>query len=102
MTLAAEFSARRGMISQNDVARVQAHLAAVGLPTRLQDIAGFTQEGVGDADALLSLMFQDKKVKRGKLTFILLEQLGRAVIVNDVDPASVRDFLSEKLSQKPN
>ena len=102
MTLAAEFSARRGMISQNDVARVQAHLAAVGLPTRLQDIAGFTQEGVGDADALLSLMFQDKKVKRGKLTFILLEQLGRAIIVNDVDPASVRDFLSEKLSQKPN
>jgi 3-dehydroquinate synthase len=102
MTLAAEFSARRGMISQNDVARVQAHLSAVGLPTRLQDIAGFTQEGVGDADALLALMFQDKKVKRGKLTFILLEQLGRAVIVNDVDPASVRDFLSEKLSQKPN
>jgi 3-dehydroquinate synthase len=102
MTLAAEFSARRGMISQNDVARVQAHLSAVGLPTRLQDIAGFTQEGVGDADALLALMFQDKKVKRGKLTFILLEKLGRAVIVNDVDPASVRDFLSEKLSQKPN
>lgn len=75
MTLAAEFSARRGMISQDDVARVQAHLAAVGLPTRLQDISGFTQEGVGDADALLSLMFQDKKVKRGKLTFILLEEL---------------------------
>lgn len=102
MTLAAEFSARRGMISQGDVVRVQAHLAAVGLPTRLQDIAGFTQEGVGDADALLSLMFQDKKVKRGKLTFILLEKLGHAVIVNDVDPASVRDFLSEKLSQKHN
>ena len=102
MTLAAEFSARRGMISQGDVVRVQAHLAAVGLPTRLQDIAGFTQEGVGDADALLSLMFQDKKVKRGKLTFILLEKLGHAVIVNDVDPVSVRDFLSEKLSQKHN
>ncbi|GAA3845954.1 3-dehydroquinate synthase [[Pseudomonas] carboxydohydrogena] len=97
MTLAAEFSARRGMISQDDVARVQAHLAAVGLPTRLQDISGFTQEGVGDADALLSLMFQDKKVKRGKLTFILLEELGRAVIVNDVDPAQVREFLAEKL-----
>ncbi|BEV45922.1 3-dehydroquinate synthase [Afipia carboxidovorans] len=102
MTLAAEFSARRGMISQDDVARVQAHLVSAGLPTRLQDIAGFTQEGVGDADSLLALMFQDKKVKRGRLTFILLEKLGRAVIVNDVDPATVRDFLSEKLSQKPN
>jgi 3-dehydroquinate synthetase len=43
-------------------------------------------------------MGQDKKVKRGKLTFILLEQIGKAVIVNDVDPSKVRDFLHEKLS----
>ncbi len=50
-----------------------------GLPTRLQDIAGFAQEGLADADALMALMAQDKKVKRGKLTFILLEAVGRAV-----------------------
>lgn len=98
MTLAAEFSARRGMISRDDVARVERHLVQAGLPTRLQDIAGFRQEGLGNADSLLALMFQDKKVKRGRLTFILLEALGRAVIVNDVDPASVRDFLADKLA----
>jgi 3-dehydroquinate synthetase len=39
----------------------------------------FTQEGF-DADALMALMAQDKKVKRGRLTFILLEAVGRAVI----------------------
>lgn len=98
MVLAAEFSARLNMISAADAARVQRHLASVGLPTRLQDIAGFQQEGLGDADTLLALMGQDKKVKRGKLTFILLEEIGKAVIVNDVDPAKVRDFLQEKLS----
>lgn len=98
MVLAAEFSARLNMISATEAARVQRHLASVGLPTRLQDIAGFQQEGLGDADTLLALMGQDKKVKRGKLTFILLEQIGKAVIVNDVDPAKVRDFLQEKLS----
>lgn len=43
-------------------------------------------------------MAQDKKVKRGRLTFILLEQIGKAVIVNDVDPSAVRAFLQEKLS----
>ncbi len=101
MTLAAEFSAMLGMISNADAARVQRHLAAVGLPTRLQDIAGFSQEGLGDADSLLALMAQDKKVKRGKLTFILLEKIGRAVIVNDVDPNTVRDFLVAKLTHKP-
>lgn len=98
MVLAAEFSARLNMIPAAEAARVQRHLASVGLPTRLQDIAGFQQEGLGDADTLLALMGQDKKVKRGKLTFILLEEIGKAVIVNDVDPSKVRDFLQEKLS----
>ncbi|MBN9599165.1 MAG: 3-dehydroquinate synthase [Afipia sp.] len=101
MVLAAEFSAALGMIPQEAAERIRRHLASAGLPTHLQDIAGFAQEGVGDADSLLALMAQDKKVKRGKLTFILLEAIGRAVVVNDVDPAAVRAFLAEKLAAKP-
>jgi len=99
MVLSAEFSAQLGMIAESDAARVKHHLAAVGLPTRLQDIAGFSQEGLPNADALLALMAQDKKVKRGKLTFILLEAVGRAVIANDVEPSLVRDFLEAKLAK---
>jgi 3-dehydroquinate synthase len=98
MVLAAEFSAQLGMISAADAARVERHLASVGLPTHLQDIAGFAQEGLKDADALMTLMAQDKKVKRGKLTFILLQAVGRAMVANDVEPALVRDFLQQKLS----
>jgi 3-dehydroquinate synthase len=100
MTLAAQFSAKLGMIGEAEAARVERHLIEAGLPTRLQDIAGFAQEGLADADALMALMAQDKKVKRGKLTFILLEAVGRAVIAKDVEPAPVRDFLKEKLAQK--
>ena len=98
MVLAAQLSAQLGMIADSDAARVQRHLAEFGLPTRLQDIAGFTQEGLADADALMVLMAQDKKVKRGKLTFILLEAIGQAVIAPDVEPAVVRNFLQDKLS----
>jgi 3-dehydroquinate synthase len=100
MVLAAEFSADLGMISESDAARVRRHLAEVGLPTHLQDIAGFSQEGLADADALMALMAQDKKVKRGRLTFILLEAVGRAVIAADVEPTRVRDFLQRKLARK--
>lgn len=100
MTLAAQFSAKLGMIGEADAMRVERHLIEAGLPTRLQDIAGFAQEGLADADALMALMAQDKKVKRGKLAFILLEAVGRAVIAKDVEPAPVRDFLKEKLAQK--
>jgi 3-dehydroquinate synthase len=98
MALAAELSAELGMISSADAARVTKHLAEAGLPTRLQEIAGFAQEGLADADALMALMAQDKKVKRGRLTFILLKALGQAVIVNDVEPQMVRNFLARKLS----
>src|SRR5450755_3438917 len=100
MVLAAQLSAQLGMIAQSDAARVRHHLAEVGLPTHLQDIAGFTQEGLGDADALMTLMAQDKKVKRGKLTFILLQAVGRAVIAPDVETSLVRDFLSARLARK--
>jgi 3-dehydroquinate synthase len=98
MVLAAEFSAQLGKISEADADRIRHHLASVGLPTRLQDIAGFAQEGLADADTLMALMAQDKKVKRGKLTFILLEAIGRAVIAPNVEPTPVRDFLARKLA----
>jgi 3-dehydroquinate synthase len=98
MVLAAEFSAELGMIAEVDAARVQRHLATAGLPTRLQDIAGFTQEKIG-ADALMDLMAQDKKVRRGRLTFILLKAVGQATIVPDVDPSLVREFLARKLAR---
>jgi 3-dehydroquinate synthase len=100
MVLAAQFSAELGMIAASGAARIERHLAEVGLPTHLQDIAGFAQEGLGDADTLIALMAQDKKVKRGRLTFILLEAIGRAVIARDVEPALVRDFLKAKLAHR--
>jgi 3-dehydroquinate synthase len=98
MVLAAEFSASLGMIPSSDAVRIERHLAEAGLPTHLQNIAGFAQEGLADADTLMALMAQDKKVRRGKLTFILLEAIGRAVIAKDVEPAPVRDFLAKKLA----
>jgi 3-dehydroquinate synthase len=92
--LAFEFSARKGLIGNAEAARVRAHLAAVGLPTHVKEVAG----GVPSVDALMDLIAQDKKVKRGRLTFILARGIGQAFVANDVDPGEVRDFLSDKLA----
>src|SRR3954464_13409973 len=100
MVLAAEFSAELGMIAEADAVRIKQHLSAAGLPVHLQDIAGFSQEKI-TADALMELMAQDKKVKRGKLTFILLQGIGQAVIVSDVEPSLIRDFMARKLAANP-
>jgi 3-dehydroquinate synthase len=96
MALAAEFSARLGVLAPEAVARTTRHLEDVGLPVRPADVEG----GVPDADRLMELMSQDKKVRRGKLTFILLRDVGAAYISHDVDTALLRAFLAEKLDAR--
>ena len=93
MVLAFDFSACRKLISPEDATRARAHLAAVGLPTQIKDVP----RGVPPADRLMELISQDKKVQRGKLTFILLRGIGKAFVETNVDPAEVRAFLTEKL-----
>jgi 3-dehydroquinate synthetase len=46
----------------------------------------------------MQLIAQDKKVKRGNLTFILVRGIGEAFIENNVDPAEVRSFLEHALA----
>lgn len=90
--LAFEFSEQQGLLGGNSVSRVRAHLADAGLPTKISDVQG----GVPDVDRLMELIAQDKKVKRGKLTFILVRGVGQAFVANDVDPGAIRAFLAEK------
>jgi len=93
MVLAFEFSARRKLVSAAEAQRVERHLAAVGLPTDMKHITG----GALPVDALMGLIAQDKKVKRGALTFILARAIGDAFVENNVEAAEVRAFLTEKL-----
>lgn len=96
MVMAFEFSASKGFCSAADTTRAKAHLAAVGLPTHVRQVPG----GVPGVDALMDLIAQDKKVKRGRLTFILVRGIGQAFIENNVDPAEVRAFMTDAVSDK--
>jgi len=97
MSLAFEFSARRqGLVSKAEAERAIRHLAAVGLPTRMKDVSG----PLPPVDRLMELIAQDKKVKRGMLTFILVRGIGQAFIEFGVDAREVRAFLTEKLTEQ--
>ena len=91
MVLAFEFSAQKGLLPAAEAARARHHLAAVGLPTGVSQLSG----GVPGIDRLMELIAQDKKVKRGTLTFILVRGIGASFIARDVDAAEVRAFLTE-------
>ena len=96
MATAFAFCVRRGLIAAAEAERVTRHLAAVGLPTRLSDVPG----GLPGADRLMDIMSQDKKVKRGKLTFILARAIGAAFVACDIDAADVHAFLVGKLAER--
>ncbi|CAK9077746.1 3-dehydroquinate synthase (DHQS) [Durusdinium trenchii] len=94
MCLAFRFSEHLGMCPAGTAERVARHLAAVGLPTKLADIPG----DAADAETLVRLMGQDKKVRDGALTFILARDIGDAFIENNVPPGDVRDFLAREIA----
>ena len=94
--LAFDLSARLGLCSQEEPGRVRAHLDALGLKTNLCDIPG----ELPDAEQLLKLMQQDKKVIDGRLRFILARRIGAAFIANDVSMEIVRDLLNEALTNR--
>ena len=92
MVLAYEFSARMNLASPDDARRVERHLKEVGLPTRMSDIPG----DLPPAETLMDAIAQDKKVKSGKLTFILTRGIGQSFVADDVPASEVISFLREK------
>ncbi|MCX8509732.1 MAG: 3-dehydroquinate synthase, partial [Rhodobacteraceae bacterium] len=92
--LAFELSQRLGLCSQEAPSRVRAHLKAMGMKCDLADISG----DLPGAEALITLMGQDKKVVDGKLRFILARGIGAAFVADSVDMEVVRRLLTDALA----
>ncbi len=94
--LAFDLSARLGLCPQEAPSRVAAHLSAMGMKSALRDIPG----DLPDADALLDLMAQDKKVIDGRMRYILARDIGTAFVASDVPADAVRAVLSDALAAR--
>jgi shikimate kinase/3-dehydroquinate synthase len=86
LVLAAQLSAHLGFCGQDLPSRIAAHLAATGLPNRIPELA---------AERLLGHMKQDKKMRDGKLTFVLLRGVGEAFTDREVPEEMVRRTLAD-------
>jgi 3-dehydroquinate synthase len=91
MALAFRLSGALGLCTGQDVDRFVRHLKATGLPTAISDIPG-ARPG---PDELLAHMAHDKKVKDGKLAFVLVHGIGKAFVSSEVPPDSVRKVLAD-------
>jgi len=85
MLLASRLSERVCGLPAAERSRVEALVAAAGLPTVAPTLA---------LDRWLDLMGRDKKVEHGRMRFVLLERLARAVVRADVDERDLAAVLS--------
>jgi 3-dehydroquinate synthase len=89
MALALRLSVALGLCDGQDADRFVRHLKAVGLPSSIADIPGERPP----PDVLLAHMAHDKKVKDGRMTFVLVRGLGQAFTTSDVPVEAVRALL---------
>jgi 3-dehydroquinate synthase len=93
MALAFRYSARLGLCTAEDAARVTAHLRAVNLPHDLP-----TAHVRANGAELVGHMLHDKKMAAGTLPFLLARGIGRTFLSKDVVLNDVAAFLDEDRS----
>ena len=89
MRAAGRIAVELGMLSPAEFDRQQRLLGALGLPDRAPGVP---------LEPLMAAMLLDKKVRGGRLRWILLERIGRATIRDDVPEPLVREVVSEVVS----
>lgn len=87
LVAATRLSAKLGLLPDDAIARVAATVAAHSLPVRLREPL--------PEKALSAAMLHDKKVRGGRVRFIVLPKLGEAATREDVDPALVAEVWRE-------
>jgi 3-dehydroquinate synthase len=84
MACAAKLAARLGRVDDAFVARQQALIDALGLPSKPPKL---------DRAKVLETMMHDKKVEHGKLRFVLPTRMGHVELVGGVEAADVEAVL---------
>lgn len=84
MLMAAQFSYHRGYLNQNDVLLFKNILEKNHLPLNIPKI---------NVDALIQKMKMDKKVENEKIRLVVLEKLGKAIIINDASDAELQNAI---------
>ncbi|HID54964.1 TPA: 3-dehydroquinate synthase [Candidatus Poribacteria bacterium] len=87
MICAGIISLKRGKLSQEEFKRIRDLLDRIGLPIQVPAEL--------DLREILEIIRHDKKVKAGRLNFVLLERIGRAMISDDVTEEEISSAIME-------
>lgn len=92
LCMAFELSVRMGLCPRRDAERVERHLRALGMPV---DPPALPDGRAWSAKALLSHFAKDKKVRDGKVTFVLARGIGQSFLCREVETPAVLSVLED-------
>ena len=96
IVLAHRLSAALGHCGEDDAARVADHFRVVGLPSESDALPAIRWS----PPALIERMKHDKKVRDGRMTFVLTRGIGRAFLSQDVPPEALGDILDQAFGEE--
>ena len=92
MVMACRLSASMGLIGREAEEELAAHFKALGMKSQPTDVANDWH-----AKKVASHFASDKKAEGGKLTFVVLKNIGSAAVAKDVDSTLAHDVVESYL-----
>ncbi len=86
MVAATRLSHRLGLLDEGVVKRLRQLITRAGLPVEIPDLG---------IEEIMQAMQHDKKVREGRVEFVLLKSIGDTVVTDDVSPSLIREVLAE-------
>jgi len=87
MVVASVVAEQMGLVAKEVTTRQEHLLERLGLPIKIK----------AEVEEVLSLFYHDKKVKGGRLRFVLPRQIGEVIISDEVSEETLRKALVERL-----
>lgn len=84
MEVAAQLAVAQGVLTPDKAARQRTVLTAFGLPATCTDI---------DISAALAAMQQDKKVRNGRMRWVLPDRIGHSAVYSDIPLSAVQEAI---------
>jgi 3-dehydroquinate synthase len=86
MELEGEIARRMGMLTDDELGLMNSVIKKAGLYATIPELK---------AEDIIDVMKHDKKVQNGRIRFVLLDSIGKAVIRDDVEMGLVEEILKE-------
>ncbi len=83
------------LCSKTEAEKCMSLISKFNLPTKIKDIKGIKLT----SKKLFDKFYLDKKVKNGKITLILFNEIGSVLIKNDVDERVLKKFFNELINE---